>query len=261
MSASSSSCTRYCVRSNASSCSRKRLARSAAASGGRPSRTSTRSPITRLEWKVSRTTSAPRSINCHAWRRLRARAKTVASGYWRRIVRTVRRLASTSSIAMTNTRTLRAPGRTQQFAVGRIAVVDRAAEAAHELHLLLAVLDRDERDALRREQARDDLPEAAEARDQHLRLASLTSILSNLCGSRRRADQPAREADVQRRRERHRNADDRPRGARCRSRLDQPGARRHRRTRRRRIRRRAPARSRAAANRDCGSPPGLRPMP
>ena len=87
---------------------------------------------------------APRSISSQAWRRSRARANTVASGYSRRIARTVRRLSSTLVDGDHEHLHLRRAGRAQQLGLGRIAVIDRVAEAAHEVDLVGAVLDADE---------------------------------------------------------------------------------------------------------------------
>ena len=58
-------------------------------------------------------------------------------------------------------------GRLQQLQARSVAVVHLAAEAAHEVDLLVGQLERGERDAAHVEHARDDLPEAPVAGDDH----------------------------------------------------------------------------------------------
>ena len=104
---------------------------------------------------------------------------------------------------------VRGAGGAQQFRARGIAVVDRVAEAAHEIDLFGVGFQRDERDLLRHQQARDDLSEATEAGEDHLRIAVRDRVEVALRLRRRPQPDQAIDGDHQQRRQRHRQADDR----------------------------------------------------
>ena len=87
-------------------------------------------------------------------------------GKCRRTSSAVRTDASMSSIASTKTSARVGAGGLQQLQPRRVAVVHLVAEAAHEVDLRDARLQRGERDAAHAQHAADDLAEAAEARDR-----------------------------------------------------------------------------------------------
>ena len=70
-----------------------------------------------------------------------------------------------SSIASTRTRAVGRTGGAQQVEPRGVAVVHLVAEAAHEVDVRLAAVERGERQPLDAQHARHDLPEAAEAGD------------------------------------------------------------------------------------------------
>ena len=98
--------------------------------------------------------------------------------------------------------------RAQQVGAGRVAVVDLGAEAAGNIHLVGAVLQRGEGDLLRAHHAPDDLPDPAEAGDDHARMVVVDVVGLAFFLFRGVFAQPARHHQQDQRRRCHRQADD-----------------------------------------------------
>ena len=173
-----------------------------------PTCTSACRAVSRLDWNVSRSmASMSRSRRRNKCTRLRARARIGRLGKCLRTSAAVLIDASTSSIASTNSFASRGARGLEQLEPRRVAVVHLVAEPAHEVDLLVILLDGGERDAGHAQHARHDLAVAPVARDDH-RVAG-PSIVSNSgspCRSFQRVEHPLVREERERRdqhRQRH----------------------------------------------------------